>query len=42
MYCRQLEKLNSAIEEKRQELMNREGVVFHHDKTRPHTILVTG
>ncbi|KAG6794851.1 transposase [Apis mellifera caucasica] len=29
------------IEEKRLELINRKGVVFHHDNARPHTSLVT-
>ena len=37
----QLTKLNNAVEEKRPELTNRKGVVFHHDNARPHTSLVT-
>ena len=37
----QLTKLNDAVEEKRLELTNRKGVVFHRDNARPHTCLVT-
>ena len=33
--------VNNAVEEKRPELTNRKGVVFHHDNARPHTSLVT-
>ena len=41
VYIEQLTKLNNAVEEKRPELTNRKGVVFHHDDARPHTSLVT-
>jgi len=41
LYCQQLERLRQAIEKKRPELINRKGVVFHHDNARPHTSLVT-
>ncbi|KAG6800714.1 Ammar1 transposase [Apis mellifera caucasica] len=41
VYIEQLTKLNNAVEEKRPELTNRKGVVFHHDNARPHTSLVT-
>jgi len=41
VYCRQLDKLNAAIIEKRPELVNRRSVVFHQDNARPHTSLVT-
>jgi len=41
VYCRQLDKLNAAVKEKRPELVNRKGVVFHHDNARPYTSLVT-
>ena len=42
LYCEQLERLREAIERKRPELMNRKGVVFHHDNAhRPHTSLMT-
>lgn len=34
-------KLDEAIKEKRPELANRKGIVFHHDNARPHTSLVT-
>ena len=37
----QLTKLNNAVEEKRPELTNRKGVVFHHDNARPHTSLIS-
>ena len=40
VYIEQLTKLNNAVEEKRPELTNRKGVVFHHDDAR-HTYLVT-
>lgn len=40
-YCSQLSKLKRAIKDKRPELANRKGVVFHHDNARPHTSLVT-
>ena len=38
-YCTQLEKLKEAIITKRPEVMNRRGVVFHHDNTRSHVSL---
>ncbi|GFU49196.1 histone-lysine N-methyltransferase SETMAR [Trichonephila clavipes] len=41
VYIEQLTKLNNAVEEKRPELTNRKGVVFHHGNARPHTSLVT-
>ncbi|GFX38105.1 ligand-gated ion channel 4 [Trichonephila clavipes] len=41
VYCHQLEKLNDALQQKRSELINRKGVVFHQDNARPHTSLVT-
>lgn len=41
VYCEQLDKLNTAIKEKRPELVNRKGVIFHQDNARPHTSLVT-
>ncbi|GFV31715.1 histone-lysine N-methyltransferase SETMAR [Trichonephila clavipes] len=41
VYCHQLDKLNDAIQEKRSELVNRKGVVFHQDNARPHRSLVT-
>ncbi|GFW27894.1 mariner Mos1 transposase [Trichonephila clavipes] len=41
VYCHQLEKLNDALQQKRSELINRKGVVFHQDSARPHTSLVT-
>jgi histone-lysine N-methyltransferase SETMAR len=40
-YCAQLENLKRAVAEKRPELANRKGVVFHHDNAKPHTALVT-
>ena len=41
VYCRQLNKLNAAVKEKRLEVVNRKGVIFHHDNTTPHTFLAT-
>jgi len=41
VYCSQLSKLNEAMRSKRPELANRKGVVFHRDKARPHTLLIT-
>ncbi|CAK9834554.1 Histone-lysine N-methyltransferase SETMAR [Anthophora retusa] len=41
VYCKQLDRVKQAIGEKRPELANRKGVVFHHDNARPHTSLVT-
>ena len=41
VYCRQLNKLNAAVKEKRPELVNRKGVIFHHDNATPHTSLAT-
>ena len=40
-YCSQLDKLKTAIEQKRPEVANRKGVVFHHDNARPHVSLTT-
>ena len=31
VYCRQLNKLNAVLKEKRPELVNCEGVILHHD-----------
>ncbi|XP_025163175.1 histone-lysine N-methyltransferase SETMAR-like, partial [Harpegnathos saltator] len=39
--CQQLTRLKQAIDEKRPELANRKGVVFHQDNARPHTSLTT-
>ncbi|GFV36428.1 transposase [Trichonephila clavipes] len=36
-----LYKLNDALQQKRSELINRKGVVFHHDNAKPHTSFVT-
>ena len=41
VYCCQLMKLDKKIKEKRTELATRKGVIFHQDKNRPHTSLVT-
>jgi len=40
-YCSQLDRLKIAIDEKRPELSNRYGVVFHQDNARPHVSLTT-
>ena len=39
VYCRQLNKLNAAVEDKRPELFNHKGVIFHDDNATPHTSL---
>ena len=31
VYCHQLNKLNAAVKEKWPELVNRKGVIFHHE-----------
>ena len=31
VYCRHLNKLNAAVNKKRSELVNRKGVILHHD-----------
>jgi len=36
LYCEQLQRLQQAIERKRPKLINRRGVVFHHDNARSH------
>lgn len=41
LYCQQLTRLQQAIQNKRPELVNRKGVIFHHDNARPHTSLMT-
>ncbi|GFV91988.1 histone-lysine N-methyltransferase SETMAR [Trichonephila clavipes] len=41
VYCHQLDKLNDVLQQKRSELINRKGAVFHQDNARPETSLVT-
>ena len=41
VYCQQLMRLKQAIKKKRPELINKKGVVSHHDNARPHISLVT-
>ncbi|GFW40032.1 histone-lysine N-methyltransferase SETMAR [Trichonephila clavipes] len=41
LYCQQLDRLKPTIDQKRSELANRRGVVFHQDNARPHTSVVT-
>ncbi|GFT83158.1 mariner Mos1 transposase [Trichonephila clavipes] len=41
VYYYQLDKLNDALQQKRSELINRKGVVFHQDNARSHTSYVT-
>jgi len=38
-YCQQLKRLRQVIE--RKQLINKKGVIFHHDNVRPHTSLAT-
>ncbi|GFV26187.1 mariner transposase [Trichonephila clavipes] len=39
LYCQQLDCLKLAIYQKRPELANRRGVVFHQENTRPHVCI---
>ena len=41
VYCQQLVKLEETIKQKRPELTNRKGIVFHHDDARPRVSLAT-
>ena len=41
VYTRKLNKLNAAVNEKRPELVNRKGAIFHHDNPTPHRSLAT-
>ena len=36
-----MNRLNAAVKEKRPELVNRKGVIFHYDNATPHTSLTT-
>lgn len=36
-----LDKLNDSLKQKRPGLVNRKGIMFHHDNVRPHTSLAT-
>ena len=40
-YCSQLDQLKAALNEKHPELVNRKGIVFHQDNSRPHVSLMT-
>ena len=40
-YCQKLMRLKQAIKKKRPELINKKGIVFHHDNPRPRISLVT-
>ncbi|GFY26925.1 histone-lysine N-methyltransferase SETMAR [Trichonephila clavipes] len=40
IYCQRLDRLKPAIDQKRQELANRRGVLFYQDTVRPHTSVV--
>jgi hypothetical protein len=41
VYCQQLDRVNECLEEKRQHLVNRKGVIFHQDNARPHVSKMT-
>ncbi|GFS92862.1 mariner Mos1 transposase [Trichonephila clavipes] len=41
LYCQQLDRLKLEIDQKRPELTNRRGVVFHQENARKHTSVVT-
>lgn len=40
-YCSQLMRLKSKLTEKRPQILNRGGIVFHHDNARPHVAMIT-
>ncbi|GFS60481.1 histone-lysine N-methyltransferase SETMAR [Trichonephila clavipes] len=40
-FCQQLDRLKLVTDQKRPELANKRGVVFHQDNARPHTSVVT-
>ena len=40
-YCSQLDQVKAALDEKRQELVNRKCIIFHQDNARPHVSLMT-
>ena len=39
VYCRQLNKFNTAVKGKRPDFVNRKGLIFHHDNATPHISL---
>jgi len=41
IYCQQLDRLNSALIQIRPSLVNRKGVLLHHDNARPHIARLT-
>lgn len=41
VYCQQLTRLKAVLQEKRPSLINRKGVILHHDNARPHTARAT-
>jgi histone-lysine N-methyltransferase SETMAR len=41
VYCRQLDQLNQSLKSKRPALVNRKGVILHHDNVRPHVSKMT-
>ncbi|GBP16366.1 Mariner Mos1 transposase [Eumeta japonica] len=41
LYCQRLMRLKKEVEEKRPKLINRNGVIFHHDNAIPHIFLAT-
>ena len=40
-YCSQFDQLKAALEKNHPELVNRKGIIFHEDNTRPHASLMT-
>ena len=40
-YCEQLDRLYAALKAKRPYLINRKGVILHHDNARPHAAKIT-
>ncbi|GFV65863.1 putative DD34D transposase [Trichonephila clavipes] len=40
-YCQKLDRLKLVTDQKRPELANRRGVMFHQDNAKPHTSVMT-
>ena len=40
LYCDQVHRLKAPLSRKRPSLVNRKGVILHHDNARPHTALM--
>ncbi|GBP23906.1 Histone-lysine N-methyltransferase SETMAR [Eumeta japonica] len=41
LYCQRLMRFEQEVEQKRLKLINKKGMIFHHDNARPHISLAT-